>query len=89
MSKFYGTVGDPWSNRTNATRCGHRGIRSSAQSYDGSVIVELEYDNQGALCVTVRCDDGSSSCYGDTVYRGTFDDFKLDLLTAYVNRVNN
>ncbi len=88
MSKFYGQVGDPYGNRTDATRCGHKGIRASAQSWDGSVIVELDYGSDDELRVTVRCADGSSCCMGDTVYRGTFDEFKSDLLTAYVKRVN-
>lgn len=88
MSKFYGQVGDPYSSRTDATRCGSKGIRTSAQSWDGSVIIELDYGQDGELRVVVRCADGSSSCTGDTVYNGSFNEFKADLLSAYIKRVN-
>ena len=70
MSRFYGsTVGC----RGMATRCGSSasGIRSSAQSYDGSIIVGLDYDQNNNLKVRVELDEGST-CYGDTVFSGTF-----------------
>ena len=61
--------------RGGATRRGgHDGCRASVQSYDGSVIVENWYDGE-TLKVRVALDD-DSSCYGDTVFTGTFEDLK-------------
>ncbi len=42
MSKFYGQING---GRGTATRTGHQGIRASVQSYDGSVITELTYND--------------------------------------------
>lgn len=62
--------------RGGATRRGGRdGCRASVQSYDGSIIVENWYDEDGELWVRVCLDDGSS-CYGTTVWQGKFDGFK-------------
>ena len=75
MAKFYGTL---QGNRGEATRCGSNGIRTSAQSYDGSVIVNLFYNNEGELFVRIETSDRSAT-YGDykgEIYRGTFKEFK-------------
>ena len=48
MSKFYGMI---QGGRGEATHCGHRFIKSAVQSYDGSVITELEYNEIGELLV--------------------------------------
>lgn len=69
MSKFYGTVHDPWGGRGVGTRCGHRGIRTTAQSYDGSVIVDLSYDGEDELKVEVEVAEGSAA-HGKTVFSG-------------------
>lgn len=69
MSNFYGTVRDPWGGRGVGTRCGHRGIRTTAQSYDGSVIVDLSYGDGGKLEVEVEVAEGSST-FGETVFNG-------------------
>lgn len=70
MAKFYGSVqGD----KGVATRCGHSRIKTSAQSYDGSVIVEMNY-NDDKLMVCVSASSISSS-YGDTLFYGTFEEF--------------
>ncbi len=75
MSKFYGqVVGD----RSAATRCGHRRIKAAAQSYDGSVITQLTYKEDGTLMVSVEIAEGSSS-YGNTVFYGTLEEFKTKL----------
>ena len=69
MSKFYGTARDPWGGRGTATRCGHRGIRTTAQSYDGSVIVDMSYDDEGKLEVEVEVAEDSATS-GKTVFIG-------------------
>ena len=78
MAKLYGTL---QANRGEATRCGSDYIRASAQSYEGSVIVELLYNDNKDLIVKVETNNGSS-CYGDwngNLFKGTFEEFK-DLL---------
>lgn len=69
MSKFYGTVRDPWGGRGTGTRCGHRGIRTTAQSFDGSVIVDMSYGDGGKLEVEVEVAEGSAT-FGETVFSG-------------------
>lgn len=78
MSKFYGTVRDGWRGNTPATRCGHLGITTTAQSYDGSVITELMYDKDNKLNVIVAINPKDSSTRGDTLFDGTLDElYKL------------
>ena len=73
MSKFYGTI--IGQARTPATRCGSKKIRTAAQSYDGSVITELSYDNESnELMVEIEVNDGTSM-FGRTIFRGTFNEF--------------
>jgi len=77
MSKFYGTV---QGSRSMTTRCGTRnsGIRGSVQSYDGSVISSLWYNDDEKLMVSISTSDYSSSggFSSDQKYWGTFEDFK-------------
>ena len=72
MSKFYGTV-DGSENRTDATRCGHRYIHVSAQSWDGSLITRMNYDRDDRLYVKLEYSDTSSTC-GRTIFTGTMDE---------------
>ena len=76
MSKFYGTV--VGASSTNATRRGHDSIKTAAQSYDGSVIVRLNYSEAGKLMVDLQMSEGSSTL-GHTEFYGTFDDLKKKL----------
>mgnify|MGYP007130644851 CR=1 FL=1 len=73
MSAFYGCV---QGNRGAATRGGSRasGFKSTAQSYDGSVITRLSYNNEDELMVTIEVSEGSSP-YGTTIFTGTFDEY--------------
>jgi hypothetical protein len=73
MSAFYGCV---QGNRGAATRGGSRasGFKSTAQSYDGSVITRLSYNNEDELMVTIEVSDYSSP-YGTTIFTGTFDEY--------------
>lgn len=81
MSKFYATIEG---NRQPKT-CGgsaNSGIRASAQSWTGSVIINMDYraneDNTEDLYVRVGTNDGSSSYVGwsSPEFRGTFAEFK-------------
>lgn len=72
MAKTYATCIGMRGERT--ARGGRDGCRASVQAYDGSVIVENWYD-EDTLKVRVCLDDGSS-CYGDTVFTGTFEELK-------------
>lgn len=67
--------------RGEATRRGGKdGVRVSAQSYDGSIIVYNYYDGD-TLKVRVGTNEGSSCCtdYKSNDFSGTFQEFK-DLL---------
>ena len=77
MSAFYGMV---QGNRGSATRGGSRasGFKSTAQSYDGSVITYLSYDENDKLIVTVETNE-SSSPYGRRIFCGTFEEFVAKL----------
>ena len=64
-------------NRGAATRGGSAssGFKATAQSYDGSVITQLTYKEDGTLMVSIEIAEGSS-IYGRTVFYGTFEEFK-------------
>lgn len=70
MSKFYGTI---QGNRGAATRTGHSKITTAAQSYNGSVITELTYENE-VLMVRISVAEESST-YGKTIFYGTFEEY--------------
>lgn len=70
MAKFYGQV---VGERQAATRTGHRRIKASAQSWDGSVSTELTYENDN-LMVAIQVASGSSA-YGQQIFYGTFEEF--------------
>lgn len=72
MSKFYGMV---QGSRGPATRCGHRSIKTSCQSYNGSVITELSYNENNELMVEVSVGKSESTSYGSLLFRGTFNEF--------------
>lgn len=79
MSTFYGQVSGQ--AQTVATRRGSRnsGLTVSAQSWDGSVITDLSYNDKDDLIVTIKISDGSSS-FGGTYFCGTLDELKEKLL---------
>lgn len=64
MSKFYGTV-DGNLTKTNGTNRGSQYIKTSAQSYDGSVITTLNYNNENELIINIELNDDSNT-YGKT-----------------------
>lgn len=70
--------------RGEATRRGgNDGVRVSAQSWDGSIIVSNRYDGD-QLMVRVGTNEGSSSYIGwnSNDFNGTFEEFK-DLLKLH------
>lgn len=71
MAKFYGQVGG---NRGVATRTGSSNIRTAAQSYDGSIIIELSYNSEDKLMVEI-CADDYSTAYGNRIFYGTYEEF--------------
>jgi hypothetical protein len=73
MARFYGQVYGQ--ARTEASRRGSRDIKVSAQSWNGSVITYLEYDENDQLVVDISISDGSSS-YGNTYFRGSLEELK-------------
>lgn len=74
MSKLYGSI---QGNRGAATRTGSSLMKSSVQSYDGSVITYMSYDKDN-LMVEVCVSDYSSS-YGSRIFYGTFDEYVTKL----------
>lgn len=74
MSKFYGMVRG---NRGATTRGGsaNSGFKATAQSYDGSVITCLDYDQNNNLKVRIELAEGSTT-YGDVAFSGTFEELK-------------
>ena len=73
MAKFYGQVYGQ--AKTEASRRGSRNIKVSAQSWDGSVITTLYYNENDDLMVNLSISEGSSS-YGYTYFDGTLDELK-------------
>lgn len=76
MSAFYGTViGDR--QQTDATRRGFKSIVAAAQSYDGSIISKLWYE-EGTLMLRLSYCEDSGTC-GDTLYDGPLAEFVRNL----------
>jgi hypothetical protein len=79
MSAFYGMV---QGNRGAATRGGSRasGFKATLQSWDGSIITRMSYNNEGELMVEIEYSDGSAT-YGTKAFYGTFEEY-IAKLTA-------
>ena len=70
MAKFYGTISG--NAKTTATRRGYKFIQTSAQSWEGSIIVRLN-DYNGQICVGIYKVKGSQSYVdssAETLYFG-------------------
>ena len=73
MSKFYSSI---QGERGEATRCGHREIRASAQSFDGSIIVSM-CEKDGKIHCMIGAQPGSKkyhSINGVCLYNGPIED---------------
>lgn len=75
MSAFYGSI---QGNRGAATRGGSKssGYRASAQSWDGSIITDMWYNNDDELMVSIGINNGSSTYVQEEIFRGKFTDLK-------------
>lgn len=73
MSRFYGQVRG--NAQTSASRRGTSitGIRSSVQSYDGSIAMYLR-DTKHGMMLRVEHAEGSDM-YGNTIFDGTMNEF--------------
>ena len=83
MSKFYGTVSGM--AKTEATRRGGRDITVAAQSWDGSQVTRLYYNDEGELCIRVETyhdSRGSFSWGAETMFDGTFAEYEKILRRA-------
>ena len=84
MAKFYGQV---FGSKTDVHTQGTDEIKVSAQSYDGSIIVKLDYNDDKDLRVRIEANYDSASS-GETIFVGTFDEF-LNLFEADEIAYNN
>ena len=78
MSKFYGTI--KGASKTEATRRGYHDIKVAAQSWNGSLITSLWYNDTNELMVDLSYNEGSASC-GHTIFSGS--------MTALLERLGN
>ena len=78
MAIFYGQVDGK--SQTVASRLGSRnsGIKASVQSWDGSVITALRYNDNGDLIVKIYISD-DSAFQGDKYFDGTLEELKKRL----------
>lgn len=74
MSRFYGIVEGQAS--TCATRRGSTFIKTSAQSWDGSVITELENDENNNLIVKVGVANGSKRYVDTWLFKGSIEELE-------------
>lgn len=84
MANFYATINADLS-RTSATRRGSKYIITSTQSYNGSIITRMYYNEQDKLMIEIETTETSNSCYGENRYRGTFN--QLEELLSYAKKV--
>ena len=79
MSRFYAQIKG---NRSAATRTGSNFIRSSCQSWNGSIQCELSYNSDDKLNVRLECSEGSRFYGSKTLFDGSFEDLQkaFDLL---------
>jgi hypothetical protein len=88
MSRFYSSI---QGERGEATRRGHRHIRASAQSYTGSVIVQMYIDEEDRDCVRIDVDEGSTKHGGSLhLYEGPIETLleqpaRQTLMQAFIN----
>jgi len=76
MARFFGTV---QGGRGKATRLGHADLHVTAQSYSGSIIVNLhQSDQNGNDYCTISVAEGSASGGGHTLYSGPLKDLFSD-----------
>lgn len=79
MSKFYGTL--KGQSKTEATRRGSStsGIKAAVQSWDGSLISSLNYNQKGELIINLSWNNDSSSYGNESLFSGTIEELKKKL----------
>lgn len=80
MSKYYGSCYAINGNTTVAGRRGYEGIRSAAQTWEGSLIAiakDKTYKSEETIFELEVSDD--SSMYGETIFTGTLEELKARL----------
>lgn len=75
MSKLYGSL---QGNRGEVTKCGSKnsGMRASVQSWDGSLIVYMDLDDNDKPIITLKTSEGSSGYGNETIFRGSLEELK-------------
>ena len=78
MATFFGQVRGR--AESYGTRLGTKtsGIESSVQSWEGSIITKMYYNEKNELMVNIETADGSNFC-GQTIFNGTFEEYKKKL----------
>ena len=79
MSKYYGSTYAINGTTTVAGRRGFKGIRSAAQTWDGSIIAIARDQQDGTTVFEIELSD-ESSLYGKTVFSGTLEELKSKLV---------
>lgn len=75
MSMFYGQVSGQASTVASRRGSANSGLKVSAQSWEGSVIVRL-WENEGEIMLEIEKAKGSTSWGGDTIFYGKLKDLK-------------
>lgn len=70
MSKFYATINTDRNRKTTPTATGTKHIQAVAQSYDGSMSVQLYYDEDKNLNATIGYDRGTSTSRPTPIWDG-------------------
>lgn len=78
MSKYYGQV--IGAAETVGSRRGYKGIRSSAQTWDGSLIVIAKDNKEGKTVWQIEYSDVSEA-YGKKLFEGSLEDL-VDLFES-------
>ena len=72
MSRFYGQV--EGLGKTTASRRGGDHIKASVQSWNGSVITRMHYDDDEKLILEISVCKDDSSFHGQSVFYGTIEE---------------
>lgn len=77
MSHFYGTINNGIHKERTMSGFATKGLRMEAQSWEGTIRVELNTDNAGNNIYKVyRENHGSSNISTGLIAEGTFNNFK-------------
>lgn len=85
MSRLYSTI---ISNRKNQrTKCGDHWIQSSLQTYDGSVIMSIEWRDPDYL-VEIGVSNGSQDMPQRIIWRGRLQELMAGVLQSHLPETN-